>query len=92
MSVLQVCGADIPVRRRRGTSLWGGHSCAPPPTDRYVRATIAGAILTRSPDDRNRLERVVSRARKLLAEDFAATAEGRFGLHASGRIQEEPAL
>jgi hypothetical protein len=48
--------------------------------------------MTLSADDRNRLERAVSRARKLLEEDFAATAEGRFGLHTSGRIEEEGAL
>jgi hypothetical protein len=49
--------------------------------------------MTLSADDRNsRLERAISRARKLLDGDFAATAEGRFGLHASGRIAEEAAL
>jgi hypothetical protein len=53
--------------------------------------SIAGAIITQSPDDRNRLERGVSRARKLVEEEFAATAAGRFGLHASGRIEEEAA-
>src|SRR5437870_3672022 len=43
-------------------------------------------------DERERLERAVSRMRALLEEDFAATARGRFGLHADGRVEDESAL
>jgi hypothetical protein len=42
--------------------------------------------------DRKNLERAISRARKLLEEDFATTAEGRLGLHVSGRIEDAAAL
>lgn len=45
-------------------------------------------------DERQRaiLERLVARARSLLEEDFAAQAEGRFGIHGDGRIEDEAAL
>jgi hypothetical protein len=45
-----------------------------------------------TPDDCARLERAISRARVVLEQDFAATAEGRFGIHASGRVEDEGAL
>jgi hypothetical protein len=41
---------------------------------------------------RGRLERAISEARAVLDQDFAATAEGRFGFHESGHIEDESAL
>jgi hypothetical protein len=41
---------------------------------------------------REQLERLVGTARRLLEADLADQAEGRFGLHASGRIEDPEAL
>ena len=41
---------------------------------------------------RSQLERLVVRARRLLEEDLAAGAEGRFGLHDDGRVEPLGAL
>ncbi|MQA92189.1 MAG: hypothetical protein GEU90_18515 [Gemmatimonas sp.] len=38
------------------------------------------------------LEKLVARARSVLEDDFAAQAEGRFGIHGDGRIEDEAAL
>ena len=41
---------------------------------------------------RSKLERLIIRARMLLESDFAAQAEGRFGIHLDGTIEDEAAL
>lgn len=41
---------------------------------------------------RSTLERLVIRARSLLEEDLAAQAEGRFGIHLDGTVEDEAAL
>ena len=41
---------------------------------------------------RSKLERLIIRARTLLESDFAAQAEGRFGIHLDGTIEDEAAL
>ena len=41
---------------------------------------------------RSKLERLIIRARMLLENDFAAQAEGRFGIHLDGTIEAEAAL
>jgi SAM-dependent methyltransferase len=41
---------------------------------------------------RAQLERIVSRARAMLEADIGAQAEGRFGIHVDGTIEEEQAL
>jgi hypothetical protein len=43
-------------------------------------------------EQRSTLERLVIRARSLLEEDLAAQAEGRFGIHLDGTIEDEAAL
>lgn len=48
--------------------------------------------MTLSADDRVLLEGAIAKGRSLLEADFATAAEGRFGLHESGRIEEEAAL
>jgi hypothetical protein len=41
---------------------------------------------------RTKLDRLIIRARTLLESDFAAQAEGRFGIHPDGTIEDEAAL
>lgn len=41
---------------------------------------------------RTTLEKLVARARLVLEDEFAAQAEGRFGIHGDGRIEDEAAL
>jgi hypothetical protein len=41
---------------------------------------------------RSKLERLIIRARMLLENDFAGQAEGRFGIHLDGTIEDEAAL
>ena len=41
---------------------------------------------------RIKLDRLITRARTLLESDFAAQAEGRFGIHQDGTIEDEAAL
>ena len=41
---------------------------------------------------RSKLERLIIRARMLLESDFAAQAEGRFGIHLDGTIEDQAAL
>src|SRR4051794_10395204 len=53
--------------------------------------------LTKSPTgldsaQRTQLERIVSQARATLEADIGAQAEGRFGIHIDGTIEEEQAL
>ena len=43
-------------------------------------------------EQRSMLERLVIRARVLLESDFAAQAEGRFGIHLDGTLEDEAAL
>ena len=43
-------------------------------------------------EQRSTLERLVIRARSLLEDDLAAQAEGRFGIHLDGAIEDEAAL
>lgn len=45
-----------------------------------------------SEKDRRVLEKAVAKARRLLEQDFSAALEGRFGIHDSGRVEEESAL
>ena len=41
---------------------------------------------------RTKLDRLISRARTVLESDFATQAEGRFGIHPDGTIEDESAL
>ena len=41
---------------------------------------------------RNALERLITRARRILEDDLAATAEGHFGIHKNGKVEEEDSL
>lgn len=41
---------------------------------------------------RTKLDQLISRARSLLESDFAAQAEGRFGIHSNGTIEDAAAL
>jgi hypothetical protein len=41
---------------------------------------------------RTKLDRLISRARTVLEDDFATQAEGRFGIHPDGTIEDEAAL
>ena len=50
-----------------------------------VTASPAGLDATQ----RTQLERLVIRARALLEDDLGAQAEGRFGIHADGTIEDE---
>jgi hypothetical protein len=43
-------------------------------------------------DDRHHLESAVARARRLLESDFTEVLEGRFGIHLSGRVEDDTAL
>ena len=48
--------------------------------------------MTLTKDDRDRLESAVRRARRLLEEDFREVLEGRFGIHLSGRVEDDAAV
>ena len=48
--------------------------------------------MTLTAADRALLERAIARGRSLLETDLAAVAEGRFGIHESGRLEEERTL
>ena len=54
--------------------------------------TITTGVPGLDENQRAALERLVTRSRSLLEEDFAAQAEGRFGIHSDGRIEDEAAL
>jgi hypothetical protein len=41
---------------------------------------------------RNSLERLITKARRILEDDLAATAEGRFGIHKNGKVEDEDSL
>ena len=41
---------------------------------------------------RSALERLITKARRILEDDLAATAEGRFGIHKNGKVEEEDSL
>lgn len=42
--------------------------------------------------ERDLLRRGIVKGRRILEEDFATTAEGRFGMHASGHLEDEASL
>ena len=64
---------------------------------RRRQASAAAMTVTASPAgldaaQRTQLERLVTRARAALEADLGAQAEGRFGIHADGTIEDEQAL
>lgn len=54
--------------------------------------TVAGASAGLDAAQRTQLERLVVRSRALLEVDLGEQAEGRFGIHADGTIEDEHAL